>query len=183
MFQLANLLGTKYLYILGSLLLAGVIATGSGNLTGVNGGAIMVPDFTTAGVASRTARVPVKEYFIGYVKGTGSTTIKYPASCFRNPLRGQSKGSGTLLRLTYHSGNNPAGVGGDIGFVKDCSASGGSGASVINDTCTATGCTSYYTTGTALWNDADYIKFTPRANLTTSYTGRITGQVEDIWGE
>ena len=177
-------LGTKYLYFLGSILLAATISTSSTNTTGVNGGAILVPDFTSAGVASRNAVVPVRQQFIAYVRSnTGSTTIRYPASCFPNVLKGRSRGSGTVLRLTYHSGPNPAGVGGDIGFVKSCGAAGGSGSDLINDVCTASGCVSHYTTGTAAWNDADFIKFTPRANLGSTYTGRITGEVQDIWGE
>jgi hypothetical protein len=49
--------------------------------------------------------------------------------------------------------------------------------------CTATGCISRYTTGTQALGSGVYIKFTPRANLTAGYTGRITGIIEDIWGE
>jgi hypothetical protein len=179
-------LGTsKVYYWLGVLVFATRLTTGSGGETGSNGAPIAVADFTTAGVISRTAYIPV-EFPVGlYVRGgTGSTTIKYPAACAPNPLKKLAKGSGTLLRLTYHNGRNPTAIGGDIGFVKGCGDAFGSGSVLaINDTCTSSGCTSYYTTGTALWNDADYIKFTPRAALAPGFTARITGSVEDIWGE
>ena len=184
MFNLVNLLGTKFVYFLGSILLAGVISTASGGATGVNGGAIMLPDFNSAGVASKTVKFPYLEHVIAFVKAnTGSTTIQYPASCFQNPLHGMGAASGTVLRLTYHAGKNPTAVGGDIGIVKGCGASFGSGTQLVNDTCTASGCTSYYTAGTALLSDADFIKFTPRAALAPGYTGRITATVENIWGE
>jgi hypothetical protein len=187
MFPLVTL-GTHFLYFLGSILLSGIISVSSGPQTAVNGGAIMVPDFTSAGVASHTAKIPVIEPFAAFVEGTGSTTLRYGAACFPNPLKGMNMGSGTVVRLTYHVGHNPTGIGGDIGFVKNCTNHAAndataSGAQLIDNTCTATGCTSYYTTGTAPWNNADFIKFTPRGNLTSGYTGRITGEVEDIWGE
>jgi hypothetical protein len=183
MFPLVTL-GTKYLYFLGSILLAGVISTGSGNTTGVNGGAIMVPNFTTAGIASKSQKVVIREPFVAFVRAaTGSTTKAYPASCFRNPLRGMNLGSGSLAWLTLHNIANPTGVGGDIGFVKGCGDEYGSGATLIDNTCTATGCTSKYRAGTADWNGADYVKFTPRAALAPGYIGRITGEVEDNLGE
>ncbi len=187
---LPNPLGVKFLTFLGSILFGGMISTGSAGTTSVAGGAIILPEFASATTLanSATSKFVFTEPFIAYVRGTGSTTLRYGAACFPNPLKKLSAGSGTVVRLTYHAGNNPAGVGGDIGFVKDCVANTAgdntlSGSNLIDNTCTATGCTSYYTTGTAAWNNADFVKFTPRANLTAGYTGRITGEVENIWGE
>lgn len=181
-------LGTRFLYFVGSIVLATYISTTTGQQTGVNGGAIMVPDFNTSGVESRTVRVPVRLPFVAYVRGTGSTTLRYGAACFPNPLKAMGKGSGVLLRLAVYVGNSPAGLGGDVGFVKSCAGHAAndntaSGDTLINNVATGTGAHSEYTTGTADWNQDDFIKFTPRGNLTTSYTARIEGEVQDNWGE
>lgn len=67
-------LGTKFVYFLGSVLLAGILSTGSGGATGANGGAIQVPDFTTSGRASTTQRITNELQFSAFVRGgTGST--------------------------------------------------------------------------------------------------------------
>jgi hypothetical protein len=150
---------------------------------GAIAGGIRLSEFNSAGAPSPTTTTVIADYINGYVTATGSTTIKYPAACIANPLAAMGLGSGAVVRLTYSAGNNPAGVGGDIGFVKSCDNAGGSGATLIDNTCTSTGCLSTYTTGTALWNSADYIKFTPRGNLTSGYTGRIHIQYEDVFGE
>lgn len=182
--SIITLTASKFVYFLGGLVLAMRIAAGSGGTTGVNGAPIYVPDFTTAGAMSRTAKIPVEFPFAGFVRGgTGSTTVQYPALCFLNPLASIGKGSGTVLRLKYHNGNNPTAVAGDIGFVKGCGAAFGSGETLINNTCTNSGCVSTYTTGTAAFNGTDYIKFTPSAALAPGFTARITGSVEDVWGE
>lgn len=187
--------GTRLYFILGTVLFGGMLAAGTASLdtTSIAGHSVNLPEFQTATtlktVTNSTARAfPYRAPFIAYVRGTGSTTLRYGAACFPNPFKNMSGGSGVLVRLDYHVGNNPAGLGGDIGFVKSCTlhAAGNaaaSGSDIINDVCTGTGCISTYTTGTAAWNNADYVKFTPRGNLTSSYTGRITGEVINIWGE
>ena len=187
-------LGTRLYYYLGSVLFGGMSSTASSTLdtTSVAGFTVALPKFASATtltpVTNSTASAfPYKGTFVGYLRGTGSTTLRYGAGCFRNPLNALGAGSGIVARLDYHAGNNPAGLGGDIGFVKSCTghsaANTNSGSDLINDTCTATGCVSSYTTATAAFNGADYIKFTPRGNLTSSYTGRITVEIVNIWGE
>jgi hypothetical protein len=186
-------LGTRLYYMLGSFLRGGMVSTASStsDTTSVAGYWDVLPEFNSATTlksvtSSITSGYAYKGTFNAYVRGTGSTTIRYGASCFPNPLAKISGGSGTVLRLTYQAGNNPAGVGGDIGFVKSCTAHTGataSGSDLIDNTCTSTGCVSQYTTGTASFNNVDYIKFTPRANLTSSYTGRITFELLNDWGK
>ncbi len=160
------------------LIIGGLVAIG------VAAGGWKIHDFSPTGAISTVTYV-AQDYLNAWVAGTGSTTIKYPAACIANPLASltPSAGSGIVFRVDYEAGNNPAGVGGDIGFVKSCGDAGGSGSTLIDNTCTSSGCVSSYTTGTALWNGADYIKFTPRANLTSGYTGRIRVTYGDIFGE
>ncbi len=188
-------IGTKLYWILGSVLFGGLIYAGvaSSDTTSTSGHSVVLPEFASATTlrpvtGSTSSGFPYKVTVNAYVRGTGSTTLRYSASCIRNPLKGMGAGSGIVARLDYHVGNNPNGLGGDIGFVKNCSNHGvgvaaASGSDLINDVATATGATSSYTTGTATFNDADFIKFTPRGNLGSSYTGRITLEVINIWGE
>ncbi len=91
----------------------------------------------------------------GTVKTTGmdgKAGAKYAAICIAQPLNNVGFGSGgttvgrnsgSILELTYHVVKNHRGVGGDIGFVRDCN-SDGSGQTLLNDVCTATGCTSKF---------------------------------------
>lgn len=184
-------IGTRLYYTLGSMLFGGMISTRSqgAGTTSTAGYVQVLPEFSGAStlrnvIASTSQGFPYKGFFIGYVTaGTGSTTVKYAAACFKNPFQGMSGGTGNLLRLDYHVGNSPTGVGGDIGFVTDCTDNTASGSDVIDNVCTSTGCLSSYTTGTANWNGASYIKFTPKAALAAGYTGRITGEVLNRWGE
>ena len=181
MWNLVTLTASKFSFYLGGLVMAARIAVGAGGATGVNGAPIYVPDFNTSGVESTSLKVPIEFPFIAYVKGgTGSTTVKYPSSCFPNPLHAIGKGSGTVLSLDYWNGHNPTGVGGDIGLVKGCGDSSGSGSTVIlNDVGTASGAEAHYTTGTLDIGDYDFIKFTPRSALAPGFTARITGVVRD----
>jgi hypothetical protein len=151
----------------------------------IGGAGYSMAEFNSAGKPSPSVTVVAEEAVYAFVAGTGSTTIKYPAVCIPNPLASlsPSQGTGIVMRVQYEGGNNPAGVGGDIGFVKSCGNAGGSGNTLIDNVCTSTGCVSTYTTGTALWNGADFIKFTPRANLTSGYTGRIKVWYGDVFGE
>lgn len=161
------------------------IAIGGVAVTGLIVGGIQYGEFTSGGAASTVVTVVAQDNAYAFVTGTGSTTVKYPAACFPNPLASIGQGSGVIFRLDYMAGNVPAGNGGDIGFVKSCGNSGGSGNTLIDNTCTSTGCISTYvgTTSPITWNGADYIKFTPRSNLTSAYTGRIRVQYGDLYGE
>lgn len=185
MWPLVTLVASKVFYHLGVLVLATRLFVGSGGQTAVNGAPISAPDFTTAGVESRTAHIPIVFPFAGFVRSnTGSTTIKYPAACLPNPLKAIGKGSGTIVRLAYYNGNNPTAVGGDWGIVKGCGDAFGSGVTVlINDVGTESGARAFYTTGTASLGKDDFIKFTPRAALAPGFTARVEGIVEDHWGE
>src|SRR4051812_38045737 len=121
MWPYVTLTASKMLYWLGALVLATRLFTASGGQTALNGAPVSVPDFTTSGVESRNASVPVVFPVAAFVRGnTGSTTVKYPAACFPNPLKAIAKGSGSVVRLTFHNGANPTGVGGDVGIVKGC---------------------------------------------------------------
>jgi hypothetical protein len=160
------------------LVFAGLVAAG------VVGGGIRLSEFNSAGKVNPNDKVSTiaADWLNVFVTATGSNTVKYPAACIANPLKDLGLGTGAIVRLSYSAGNNPAGVGGDIGFTKGCTDAYGSGQDIINNTCTSTGCTSFYTTGTALWNSADFIKLTLRADPTTGYTGRIRLQYEDVYG-
>src|SRR4051812_35817353 len=120
-------IGTKLYWILGSVLFGGMIAAGSASLdtTSTAGHAVVLPEFSSATTLKTVSKLtssgfPYRLPFVAYVRGTGSTTLRYGASCFPNPFKNMSAGSGVVVRLDYHAGNNPAGIGGDIGFVKNC---------------------------------------------------------------
>jgi hypothetical protein len=182
-------LGTRLYYILGNILHGGMIQVGSTSLntTSVAGAVEVLPEFATATtlrpVTNSTSQgFPYKGKFNAYVRGgTGSSTVRYAASCFKNPFQNMSGGTGVALVLDYHAGNTN-GHGGDIGFVDSCTDNTTSGSDLIDNTCTATGCISSYRTGTAIWHGAKYIKFTPRGKL-GSVGGRITGEVINVWAE
>lgn len=188
-------IGTRLYYILGSLLHGGMIAPASNALdtTSLAGDVQVLPEFSTAtllkAVTNSTSQgFPYKADIIAYIRGTGSTTLRYGAACFPNPFKNMGGGTGTVVRLDYSPRRSPAAIGGDIGFVKSCSNhtandDTASGDTLMNNVCTNTGCVSSYVTGTAAFNGADYIKFTPRGDLTAGYTGRITGTIIKRWGE
>ena len=188
-------LGTRLYYMLGSFLKGGMVAAPSTSLdtTALAGYWDVLPDFASSSTlkevtASVASAYPYKGTFIGYVRGTGSTTLRYGALCVRNPLARISGGSGSLVTLEYQNKYNPAGIGGDIGFVKSCTGHGAgdataSGSDIINNVCTGSGCISKFGSGSGLnFNNADYIKFTPRGNLTSSFQARITLTVLNDWG-
>jgi hypothetical protein len=181
-------LGTKLYYILGSVMFGGMVHQGTqpGDTTSVAGYWQTLPEFASATTLrpitnSITSVYPYKGNFTAYIRAsTGSTTLRYNGTCFPNPLKKiTGGGSGSIVSLEYQNKYNPTGVGGDIGFVKDCTKHGvgdstASGDTVINNACTVTGCT-LSMTGTMLnFNNADYIKFTPRAALAGGFIGRIT---------
>lgn len=194
---MAVLLKKKYLATLGIVIAA---VTAIQTTPAIIGYGRMIYDVTSGGVQS-VNRYVTDLPFLARATGTGSATVKsnnqdgeagtkYAAVCIPSPLlKGDlDAGSGTVVRLVYHNISNPTGASGDIGFVEDCES--GSGAQLIDNTCTATGCTSYYTTGTAVWNGSKngtnsgyYLKFAISSDPTTSFDARITGIVEDIIGE
>ena len=188
-------LGTRLFYVLGSYLKGGLVAAPSTTLdtTALAGVWDVLPDFASSSTLKEvtgtiSSAYPYKGSFIGFVRGTGSTTLRYGAFCVRNPLARISGGSGSLMTLEYQNKYNPAGIGGDIGFVKSCANHGfsdatASGSDIINNVCTGSGCISKFGSGSGLnFNNADYIKFTPRGNLTSSFQARITLTVLNDWG-
>lgn len=182
-------IGTRLYWTLGNMLFGGMVtpASTSLNTTAVAGYVEFLPEFASATAlrsvtTSTTSAFPYKGTYGAYVRGgTGSTTVRYAASCFRNPLYNLSAGTGVLARLDYHAGDTN-GNGGDIGFVNSCTDNTASGSDLIDNTCTATGCVSSYTTGTAAWNGMRYVKFTPRGKLGTT-PGKITFEVINVAGE
>src|SRR4051812_4393793 len=100
-----NPLGSKFITLLGSLLLGGVLISttaGSGQ-TPMNGGSVFLPDFNATGTPSTTAKVPMLVPFNAILTNTGSATVKvnggvkYAAFCIPNPL--------TKLGTNYGSGS------------------------------------------------------------------------------
>jgi hypothetical protein len=176
--MIVQTVSTKVVQLAWSLLLGMSVATG------VYGAAILLPEFTSTGTLSQTTKAVSAFPMNVYISASGSTTIKYPASCVANPLvkvLGAAQ-SGTVVRLDYQNGKNPTGASADIGFVKSCGNAGGSGTSLFNDTCTGSGCVSSYTTGTAAWNSADFIKTTFNKDPGAGYTGRLKLSVQGRFG-
>jgi hypothetical protein len=173
---MADNLANQKTFTLGRIVLGGLIAAG------LIGGGFKLADFNSAGAPSSTVTYVAQDFFNAYATATGSTTIRYPSVCITNPLLGLAAASGTVVRLSYQNIANPTGIGGDIGFTKGCGDSFGSGQSLINDTCTGTGCRSYYTTGTAGWNSADKIKFTLRNTVPAGFSARIRATYEQNAG-
>lgn len=163
---------------LGRFLATILVATGV-----LGGGGLAIREFTSVGSPSQTAYTVGLEPLNVFVTATGSTTLKYDATCVANPLVSLGLGTGAIIRLSYQVGSNPAGVEADVGFVKSCDDQSGSGQDLLNNTCSSTGCVSQYTTGTALWNGADYIKVTLKDDPTSDYTARLRILYEDVFGE
>src|SRR5688500_2247629 len=98
-------LGTKLYWILGSLLLGGMIAVGSASLdtTSTAGSTEVLPEFASA-TTLKSVRVstadgfPYKATINAYVRGTGSTTLRYGAACFPNPFKNMAGVSGVVVR-------------------------------------------------------------------------------------
>lgn len=182
---IVTLTAGKLYYILGAWVLATRLFVASGGQTAVNGAPISVPDFNTSGVYSRSVAIPVLFPFAGFVRGgTGSTTVKYPAACIRNPLYAVSKSSGSVVRLAFYNERNPTGVSVDVGLTKGCGDSFGSGSVLlIDNVATASGSRAFYTTGTQSITSDEYIKVTPSAALAAGYRARVIGIIEDHPGE
>ena len=173
-----------------------MIVGGLLTLTGVYGGSqittggVSLPEVNNAGTAESVKVYVADQEFNASLTATGSTTVDYPSACIKNPLTQlpTSAGSGSLTSLSIEFGNNPAAIGADVVFAKDCGTATDSGTTLlIDNTCTATGCVRYlsgmYAATGALWNGADYIKVILKGNPTSAFTGRIRGSYEDIYGE
>lgn len=175
-------LGDKTVVAKGRLILAAGFILASG----VVGGGLLVNQIADDGTIKTTTTV-AHEYLNVSLTTTGSATNdtgeRYAAACVANPLLALGLGSGAVRRIQYSNSANPNGVSADIGFVKSCTDNTSSGQSLINDSCTATGCVAWYTTGTATWNSADYIKVTFDGDPTSDYSGRIRIEYEDYYGE
>lgn len=110
---------------------------------------------------------------------TGGTGVKYASICLPNPFKRMGTGtgrtflnigSGGVLEAVYINKANPAGVGGDLGFVDGCE--NGTGSTIIDNVCTGTGCNSQYIangTSMAVWQGAEYLKLGLRGNPTSAF--------------
>lgn len=158
--------------------------------------------FTTAApsLLSRTNYYVVDLPVLAYATATGSSTGGYqPKSiCVPNPLTrlrqgtgsgsaaNLNRGSGALLVAVYNNVKNPAGIGGDVGFSANCAAATASGQTIMNDVCTATGCTTkYIASGSSAldWNGASYVTLTLRDNPTSAFRASLFLQVTDNGAE
>jgi len=162
---------------IGRLLIGTVLATG------LVGGGVAISEFNSAGAPDPVTISIDRDTAYAYVTKTGSTTLKYPATCIENPLRDLGLGSGTVVRATYSARYSPAAAGGDVVFAKDCLDHTASGVVLIDNFCTSSGCVSNYTTGTAAWNSADYIKVIFRKDPTAGHDARLKLWYEDYYGE
>lgn len=185
-----NPLGAKFIYFLGSILFGGVIATG------VTGGAIMIPEFTSTGAPSTISKVAIIEPFNAFLTATGGNVkttgptgangAKYAAFCIPNPLTKltPSQGSGApIIAWSFQMGNNPGSLSYDVDFVKSCTA--GTGSSLMNNVQLATGAV-LTLSGSRLpltWNGADFIKGATLTTPNSATTGRFRGFVTDVFGE
>ena|SRR3990167_3138458 len=194
--------------------LLAVLASGQTGM--IIGQSLIVRDFTTDSDVSATDRsnIPLQVPVLAVVWGSGSATLRstgddgnsgaeYAAACIANPFKSTgtgtgstafNRGSGTIVRLVYHNISNPNATPGDISLVRACNGQGSGGVILIDNTCTATGCVSIYTTGTAAWEANKYIKMGLSGNgdanvqYPASHTGarfkaRISIMLEDRIGE
>ena len=183
--------GSKFLYFLGSILIGGVLNVASVPVTAVNGGAILVHDFTSAGAASRTSRAAVNLPFNAFWTASGGNVkvsggAKYAAFCIPNPLTklSPSQGSGAPLALSFQMGPNPSNASYDVTFEKSCN-SGSGGALIVNNLQLASGAVLTLSGGRLppAWNGADFIKGSTLTAPNALTTGRVRGWVMDVFGE
>ncbi|MGE0536644.1 MAG: hypothetical protein AB7O68_16860 [Pirellulales bacterium] len=194
-----SLLGIVAAYVIGAVTTSGLTAT----IISRNVTSVPLPQSSTS-TATKIGNVVLSLPFVAKATATGSATVKttgmdgkagtkYAAICLPNPLFNVGYGSGgttvgrnsgSILELVYHNVRNPAAIGGDIGFVRDCN-SDGTGSTLINDTCTASGCTSIFALSgnNGDWSGFQFVKLGLRGNPTSSYEAYITGRVRDIIGE
>lgn len=102
---------------------------------------------------------------------------KYDTCITANPL----SSTGVVVRAQLELGNNPAGGTFDCGFVK--AANSATGTTLIENSVSATGANSYYTTGTAHWNGADFIKCGTITPPTSPFTAHLRIWYTDTFGE
>lgn len=101
---------------------------------------------------------------------TGKTGGTYRSICLPNPFKRMGSGtgrtffnvgSGGILEAVLINKANPTGAAGDLGFTDDCD--NGSGSSVIDNTCSATGCSAIFiANGSTMptWEGSQYLKYT-----------------------
>src|SRR5687767_11793075 len=84
-------LGTRLYYMLGSFLKGGMVSVGavSTDTTSVAGAWEVLPEFASATTLKPVTNAISSGYahkgdFTAYVRGTGSTTLRYGAACFPN---------------------------------------------------------------------------------------------------
>lgn len=163
----------------------------------------VMKDFTSAGGLSATSFHVIDIPILARATATGSATVKttgydgtsgtkYASVCVPNPLRNMgtgsgrtflNRGSGGVLAAIYNVKNSPAGIGGDVGFVRGCTS--GTGAQLLNDVCTGSGCTSAFVADDnsfPIWQGQEYIKLGLRGNPTSSYQASLFLLITDAGG-
>lgn len=176
-----NPIGTKLVQLFGSLLIGGLIASG------VYGGTRFLPEFTSTGGLSQTTKAPMHTDLNIFIRpGSGSTTVKYPATCVASPflkLTGTAM-SGTVTGFLFTNGVNPTAASADVGFVKSCADAGGSGTQLADNTPTSSGSHAFQSSGTGrtIWNSADFLKVTFSKQTGAGYTGRVRMTLQGLFG-
>src|SRR3990167_6667565 len=166
----------------GRIILGGAIATA------VVGGGIRLMDFDDSGTVIEN-RTYVAEDILNIDVSSSGGVVEYDAALVSNPLLslsgstvGSNAGSGVLLYVMYQNIRNPRGVSHDICFVTGAmTATGSSKSCPLQNTCTATGCTSMavvtLTSGVPdaqfLWNGADKLKAVTMGATDSTFDARI----------
>ena len=163
----------------------------------------VMKDFTVSGGLSATSFHVIDLPILARATNSGSATIKaagydgtngtkYASICIPNPLRNMgtgsgrtflNRGSGGILEVVYQVEKGGAGVGGDLGFVRSCGA--GTGSQLINDVCTATGCTSSFIADDnsfPIWQGQEFIKLGLRGTPGGGYKASLFLKVTDAAG-
>ncbi len=187
----------KVLFMFLVSVLLGANATNHTTKYEIGPGRIM-RDFTSAGGLSATDYHVVDIPILAPLSATGSATVtstnakdgstgtKYAALCIPNPFRRMgtgtgrtfiNAGSGVVRYAVYKNIRNPNGAGGDVGFVSGCES--GTGASLMDNLATATGARVRYTTGSAAWNELDYIKVGLRKDPTAGFQATLSVVVSE----
>lgn len=186
------LLAAKFVLQTGAVLFATYFNLASTPVTPVSGGAIMVPEFTTAGTPTLARKAPIDVPFNAFVTATGgnvkvSNGVKYAAGCIPSPLTKMtpSYGSGAFTTaLSFQMGPNPSNAFYDVTFEKSCN-NGTGGVMVVNNLNLASGAT-LTLSGSRLppvWNGADFIKLATTTVPNAATTMRVRGFLMDIHGE
>lgn len=140
----------------------------------------MTRDFVSSTVLSATDYHVFSLPVLAHASNSGSALINstnnlngtsgktYRSICLPNPFKPMGSGtgrtffnigSGAILEAVLINKANPTGASADLGFTDGCA--NGSGSSIIDNACTATGCSAVFiANGTTLpvWNGAQYLK-------------------------